>query len=707
MQMKRFFTFLLVLAWAVSASGAILTFHPTQPAVDADDIYNLVGSAADRDNVGTSTADGAANDGCTYIAHDRNGKGQTFKTLNAPGSYRVRSVTVRHVGYTNNTVATWYMIGTESPLLVRLTDPTNQNTPNFVLASESYITTGSEDNIFSVGVTSSSLNGTGTWLTFTFENPILLASDTLYGFDITKTAGGQNLFFETHGIKDTAVGGNPYPNGTAYSTGTIQVPGNNLTVDPGDRVFIVKLDTVYSAWGPMPSHKAAGVDTDVPLTLSWKTGMNPSNPAQVNPNVKVHYLFGNFANPADPNLYLVAAVDAGQPVQETASYLLQGAYAVRRDQAYRWMIAEGLDNGHGGVFGPSDPNNISSAVWSFKTELSVPDIAPDTPADQVIFPGEPASFEVSALNPFTGDASNLTYRWYKNNVLLSSQTSSTLSIANAKESDEGEYYCVVTLTTNGTSSQSRTAILKLKKLVAHWKFDNDALDSADGFHGTLMGGPSFDSTGKIGQSLILDGVDDYVDIPDGFADFRSGLTISLWARPTAANNYARFLDFGNGAPSDNFFFTRVGTTSTLQYQVMHMNVSGGIVEAANALTLNEWQMLVVVHDPVTTLATLYKNGVPIASGGVAVPNNIVRTSNFIGRSNWTADAYYAGRIDDVRIYNYPLSEEEIAALYAAAEGPYCRFRPEFDLTGDCYVKLDDFAVLAQHWLECGFYPSCQ
>ena len=82
MQTKRFFAFLLVLAWAVSASGAILTFHPTQPAVDADDIYNLVGSAADRDNVGTSTADGAANDGCTYIAHDRNGKGQTFKTLN-------------------------------------------------------------------------------------------------------------------------------------------------------------------------------------------------------------------------------------------------------------------------------------------------------------------------------------------------------------------------------------------------------------------------------------------------------------------------------------------------------------------------------------------------------------------------------------------------------------------------------------------------
>jgi hypothetical protein len=536
----------------------------------------------------------------------------------------------------------------------------------------------------------------------------MLAADTLYGFDITKIAGGANFFFETHGIKNTAVGGNPYPDGTAYSTGTTQQPGNNLIVDPGDRVFIVKLTTVYSAWEPSPSHKASGVDTDVPLTLSWKTGVNPSSPEQVNPDIKVHYLFGNFAaNPSDPNLYLIATVPAGNPVQETASYVLQGAYAVQRDRLYKWKVVEGLDNGQGQARGPFDPNNIPGPVWTFKTELSVPEIDPDTPADQVIFPGQTAEFTVSAVNPFTGDTSNLTYQWYKDTVLLSGKTSPTLVIPNAQESDEGGYFCVVTLTTNGTTSQSRTAYLTLKKLVAHWKFDNDALDSANSFHGTLVGDPVFNSAGKMNQSLVLDGADDYVDIPDGFADFRNGLTISLWARPTAAANYARFIDFGNGAPSDNIMFTRVGTGNTLQYQVMHMFVSGGAVEAPDALTLNEWQMLVVVHDPVTTIATLYKNGSPIASGGVALPNNVIRTSNFIGESNWASDALYAGEIDDVRIYNYPLSEDEIAALYAASEGPYCRFRPEFDLTGDCYVRLDDFAVLAQHWMECGFYPSCQ
>lgn len=705
MQNKKVFSIVLTLMWVISTQAAVLTFSTSRPAVDADDVYNLVGADRDLNNVGTSTADGASNDGTTYIAHDRNAKGQTFTTHDISGSYQLNSITIRHCGYTANTDLTHYQINTGSQLLIRLTDPAYKGTDNFVLVSEPYTITGSEDNIFALDAYTNSPNGTGTWVTCTFDTPVVLSPDKTFGFDFMTTGGV--LFFELHGIKDAAVGGNPYPDGTAYSSGSVLTPGNNMINNPGDRVFIVDLTRVYSAWEPNPAHNAVGVDTDADLNLSWKTGMDPNNPSVVNPDIRVHYLFGNFANPADPNLYLIDAINAGDPVQDTASYLLQGAYAVQRDQTYKWMIMEGLDNGLGGVRGPSDANNISSAVWTFKTELSVPEIDPETPADQLVFPDDPANFIVSATNPFTGDTSNLTYQWYKDDVLMTGQTGSTLTIANAQDSDEADYYCIVTLTTNSTTSQSRTASLKLKKLVAHWAFDNDATDSANGFDGTLMGSPVFDPTGKINQSLIFDGLDDYVDIPDGFADFSSGLTISLWARPAAAGSAARFIDFGNGAPSENIFFTRVGTSNTLQYQVMHMLVSGGAVEAADALTLNEWQMFVVVHDPVTTIATIYKNGVEIASGGVAIPNNVVRTSNLIGDSNWTADALYTGQMDDIRIYNYPISEDEIAALYAASEGNYCRFPPMYDFTGDCRVKLDDFAVVALHWMECGFYPSCQ
>jgi len=75
------------------------------------------------------------------------------------------------------------------------------------------------------------------------------------------------------------------------------------------------------------------------------------------------------------------------------------------------------------------------------------------------------------------------------------------------------------------------------------------------------------------------------------------------------------------------------------------------VTAANAIALNVWQMFTVTVDE-TGATTLYKNGAPIATGEVDVPNTDARVNNWIGRSGWTTDALYRGRIDDMRIYNY-------------------------------------------------------
>ena len=716
MQSKKIFTLLFILTWVVSVQvlAVTVTFSPTQPAIDTDDVSNLVGADRDRDNVGTSTSDGAANDGSTYIAHDRNGKGQTFTTPDQAGSYLINAVTVRHCGYSDppNTQSTWYQTVAGSELVFRLTDPVFKNTDGFVLNSETYEITGDEDNIISLGSVSNSRAGTGTWITATFDNPMLLAPGKTFGFDVTTVHNSGATFMELHGIKNTATGGNPYADGTAYSTGSTGVPGNNLSVDPGDRVFIVNLTKIYSAWNPYPGPGDDNIDTDANLELSWGTGMDPNAPGEANPDVKAHYLFGNFTDTTDPNLYLIATIPAGDPVQAAASYTLQGQYAVERDKTYKWRVVEGLGDGLGGVLGPNDPNNPFGPVWTFNTELSIPDIDAETPADQVLFPDDPAVFTVDATNPFTGDGSGMTYQWYKDGEIMTGEQNPTLSISAAGDSDEAEYYCVVTLTSNSETNQSRTAVLKLKKLLAHWAFDGDATDSANGYDGTLSGDPTYDSAGVFGDAIVLDGTEDAVTLPEGFADFSTGLTISLWAKPSAAADNARFIDLGLGAPSENIFFTRVGTTRTLQYLVEHQLVSGGNVDAEDALTLDEWQMFVVVHDPETTIATIYKNGVAVASAGVAIPNNIVRTMNYIGKSNWEDDELYAGQLDDVRIYNYPISEDEIAAMYAGSQGNYCRYRPAFDFSGpdgepDCRVNLYDFAEIASSWMQCGFYPSCQ
>jgi hypothetical protein len=87
----------------------------------------------------------------------------------------------------------------------------------------------------------------------------------------------------------------------------------------------------------------------------------------------------------------------------------------------------------------------------------------------------------------------------------------------------------------------------------------------------------------------------------------------------------------------------------------------GLAAAENAISLNEWQMFTVTVDSSGNVR-LFKNGQLIQTG-TAKPSSIIRTRNYIGRSNWSADAYYAGRLDEIRIYNYNLDDAAVSALY--------------------------------------------
>jgi hypothetical protein len=67
---------------------------------------------------------------------------------------------------------------------------------------------------------------------------------------------------------------------------------------------------------------------------------------------------------------------------------------------------------------------------------------------------------------------------------------------------------------------------------------------------------------------------------------------------------------------------------------------------------------------------------------------------------------YDGLIDDFRIYNYALSQSEIA--HAATNGTGIFDLPLMipaDLNVDNQVNFTDFALLADNWLENGLWPK--
>lgn len=171
------------------------------------------------------------------------------------------------------------------------------------------------------------------------------------------------------------------------------------------------------------------------------------------------------------------------------------------------------------------------------------------------------------------------------------------------------------------------------------------------------------------NSLLFDGTDDHADLPDGFSDFTGGLTLELWAYPTAAQNYARFINLSNGAPNNNIVFGRTGTTTNLAFVVCNGTAScPTAVTATGVLELNKWQHFVVTQSAAGAV-TIYKNGVSVATGTQNVPTNISRTINYIGRGAWVTDSYYKGNMDGVRIYNRLISSDEVTAHYRSGIGP--------------------------------------
>ncbi len=173
---------------------------------------------------------------------------------------------------------------------------------------------------------------------------------------------------------------------------------------------------------------------------------------------------------------------------------------------------------------------------------------------------------------------------------------------------------------------------------------------------------------ETGPAVRFDGVDDALRLPEGFKSFPEGVTVSVWARLEKPGNWARFVDFGNGAGEDNIVLARESSSDDLTFYVYAEDErTGGINTAPDTLKTETWQHLAGTADAEGNVA-MYVGGKKLGGGKTSIPRDVVRTSNLIGESNWetTNDAHYDGMMDDLRVYRRALTPEEMARLYRSS-----------------------------------------
>lgn len=204
-------------------------------------------------------------------------------------------------------------------------------------------------------------------------------------------------------------------------------------------------------------------------------------------------------------------------------------------------------------------------------------------------------------------------------------------------------------------------------LLARYEFEENANDTTVNLNNAAVSDAASFADGKSGgYALSMTTTDAFAQLPADIADHKQ-LTVAAWVYWKGSSNWQRVFDFGNGEDEYMFLTTRA-SSGKLRFAIKNngdeQSVDGGSMTAYR----NKW-----VHIAVTLgddSVTVYVDGEPVASSTTITlrPTDFHPLVNYVGHSQFAADPNFNGYVDDLRIYSYALSGDEVKNLVDDANG---------------------------------------
>jgi hypothetical protein len=233
--------------------------------------------------------------------------------------------------------------------------------------------------------------------------------------------------------------------------------------------------------------------------------------------------------------------------------------------------------------------------------------------------------------------------------------------------------------------------------------------------------PSASGSSVSGGSLHLDGVG-YVDIPFGAANPFGGtqdFSISMRFRTSDKGlliSSSEPCDVSGCEMSMNVYTANVENPGGVLYD----NINVGWMGAGTDLNDGQWHHMVTTYDSATLQHHIYADGMAETWAdleGVWDPNitdittHTVRIGYTYCDDTLAATGQFIGDIDDIRIYDYPLTHShamwltgEVNDVYfgldsAANLVPKTPDDQTYDANNPDIVNFIDYGLLTDHWLE--------
>ncbi|MBN2163802.1 MAG: family 43 glycosylhydrolase [Pontiellaceae bacterium] len=222
-------------------------------------------------------------------------------------------------------------------------------------------------------------------------------------------------------------------------------------------------------------------------------------------------------------------------------------------------------------------------------------------------------------------------------------------------------------------------------LAHRYRFVADGSDSIGMAHGKLKGSAAISD-----EKLHLPGTTgSYADLPGGLVSGCHAVSIEFWADVRANGNWARIFDFGNhdGTYGNSFLFFSPRTGFSDYRLVLNDSVlskTGGTLNSRS-------EHVVCILDPAAGYGAVYVDAVLRIeqSGSLPLLSTVSPAYAFLGRSLFVADPYLNADIDEFRIYDGRLSQQEVIDHFAAG--------PDADYPAGTYAWTNNAGNISFEW----------